>query len=276
MLAERRPRRRERVAPVDEPGRCGCSRPSPALRCSPTFGGPAVALPGRGDVRRLGAVPPRRRMRRRSSGATTSTTSGWSCAPGVRHIVHTADLRRLTVATAFVTLAAGRDGGRDLRADRRRAAPAAGVPRRAVDGAGRRRGARRCRRRRDDAQDRRVPDDRVGAGAVGVGVGLLASPTLAIVLVSAVASAIAVSFYNVAFVTLVQRRTDVSMQGRVMAPWTPLHGAVRAPSPRGVVISRGELPDDLPRRRPCVPRDRGLPHPDRARSRQAADSIDGS
>jgi MFS family permease len=53
--------------------------------------------------------------------------------------------------------------------------------------------------------------------SIGVGVGLLALASLPIVLVAAVAVGIAVSFYNVAFVTLMQRRTDVSMQGRVMS-----------------------------------------------------------
>jgi MFS family permease len=53
--------------------------------------------------------------------------------------------------------------------------------------------------------------------AAGVGVGLLAFAELWIVLVSWVFVGVAVSFYNVAFVTLVQRRTDVAMQGRVMA-----------------------------------------------------------
>jgi MFS family permease len=53
--------------------------------------------------------------------------------------------------------------------------------------------------------------------AIGVGVGLLVTADLAIVMVSAVLVGIAVSFYNVAFVTLVQRRTDVAMQGRVMS-----------------------------------------------------------
>jgi MFS family permease len=51
--------------------------------------------------------------------------------------------------------------------------------------------------------------------AIGVGVGILVWPTLAIVLVSAMAIGIAVSFYNVAFTTLMMRRTDVAMQGRV-------------------------------------------------------------
>jgi hypothetical protein len=53
--------------------------------------------------------------------------------------------------------------------------------------------------------------------AIGVGVGMLAWAVLPIVLISAVAVGIAVSFYNVAFVTLMQRRTDVAMQGRVMS-----------------------------------------------------------
>ena len=53
--------------------------------------------------------------------------------------------------------------------------------------------------------------------AAGIGVGLLATAELWLVLASAAFVGIAVSFYNVAFVTLVQRRTDVAMQGRVMA-----------------------------------------------------------
>jgi MFS family permease len=53
--------------------------------------------------------------------------------------------------------------------------------------------------------------------AIGIGVGMLATGQLAVVLVAVVFVGLAVSFYNVAFVTLVQRRTDVSMQGRVMS-----------------------------------------------------------
>ena len=53
--------------------------------------------------------------------------------------------------------------------------------------------------------------------AAGIGVGLLATAELWIVLAARPSSGVAVSFYNVAFVTLVQRRTDVAMQGRVMA-----------------------------------------------------------
>lgn len=53
--------------------------------------------------------------------------------------------------------------------------------------------------------------------ALGVGVGLLATAELTVVLIAAMCIGVAVSFYNVAFVTLIQRRTDVSMQGRVMS-----------------------------------------------------------
>ena len=53
--------------------------------------------------------------------------------------------------------------------------------------------------------------------AIALGVGMLAWAVLPVVMISAVAVGIAVSFFNVAFVTLIQRRTDVSMQGRVMS-----------------------------------------------------------
>jgi predicted MFS family arabinose efflux permease len=53
--------------------------------------------------------------------------------------------------------------------------------------------------------------------AAAAGVGLLATAQLAVVLVATAAIGVAVSFYNVAFVTLMQRRTDVTMQGRVMS-----------------------------------------------------------
>jgi MFS family permease len=53
--------------------------------------------------------------------------------------------------------------------------------------------------------------------AIGVGMGLLVTAELTTVLLAAMFVGVAVSFYNVAFVTLIQRRTDVSMQGRVMS-----------------------------------------------------------
>jgi MFS family permease len=134
---------------------------------------------------------------------------------GVRHIARTADLRRLTIATAFVTLAAGVmevaifsliDQGLHrppeflgvLSTAQGVGAVIGGV----IVG----------------ATMRKIGEFATIAWAlvaIGVGVGMLAYPKLAIVLVSAMAVGIAVSFYNVAFTTLMMRRTDVSMQGRV-------------------------------------------------------------
>jgi len=136
---------------------------------------------------------------------------------GVRHIARTADLRRLTIATAFVTLAAGVmeivifaliDEGLHrapaflgiLSTAQGLGAVAGGV----VVG----------------VTMRRLGELSTIAWALialGVGVGLLATAELAVVLVAAMCIGVAVSFYNVAFVTLIQRRTDVSMQGRVMS-----------------------------------------------------------
>ena len=136
---------------------------------------------------------------------------------GVRHIVHTADLRRLTVATALVTLAAGVmevaifaliDQGLHrppeflgiLSTAQGVGAVIGGV----VVGATMRKIGE-------------FPTITWALVSIAVGVGMLAWATLPVVLVSAVAIGIAVSFFNVAFVTLIQRRTDVSMQGRVMS-----------------------------------------------------------
>ena len=136
---------------------------------------------------------------------------------GVRHIAHTADLRRLTAATAFVTLAAGVmevaifaliDQGLHrppeflgvLSTAQGVGAVVGGV----VVG----------------ATIRKIGEFSTITWAlvsIAVGVGMLAWATLPIVLVSAVAIGVAVSFFNVAFVTLIQRRTDVAMQGRVMS-----------------------------------------------------------
>jgi MFS family permease len=136
---------------------------------------------------------------------------------GVSHIVHTADLRRLTLATAFVTLAAGVmevaifaliDQGLH------RPPEFLGVLS-TVQGVGAVIGGVVV-----GTTMRKIGEFSTIAWAlvaIGAGVGLLAWATLPIVLVSAVAIGIAVSFYNVAFVTLIQRRTDVSMQGRVMS-----------------------------------------------------------
>jgi len=136
---------------------------------------------------------------------------------GVRHIVHTTDVRRLTVATMFVTLAAGVmevmifaliDEGLHkapeflgvLSTAQGVGAVIGGV---IVGTTIRRLGE--------------VPTIAWALIAAGIGVGLLATSQLWIVLTSCAFVGLAVSFYNVAFVTLVQRRTDVAMQGRVMS-----------------------------------------------------------
>jgi MFS family permease len=136
---------------------------------------------------------------------------------GVRHIARTADLRQLTLLTAFVTLAAGVmevtvfaliDEGLHR-------APAFLGVLSTAQGVGAVIGGVVV-----GALIRRLGERSTIAWAllaIGVGMGLLATATLAIVLVAAMFVGIAVSFYNVAFVTLLQRRTDVSMQGRVMS-----------------------------------------------------------
>jgi len=136
---------------------------------------------------------------------------------GVRHIVHTVDLRRLTIATAFVTLAAGVmevaifaliDQGLH------RAPEFLGVLSTA-QGVGAVIGGVVV-----GVTMRKIgefPTIAWALVAIGIGVGMLAWAVLPVVLISAVAVGIAVSFYNVAFVTLIQRRTEVSMQGRVMS-----------------------------------------------------------
>jgi MFS family permease len=136
---------------------------------------------------------------------------------GVRHIVRTVDLRRLTVATAFVTLAAGvMEVAIFALIDQGLHRPpeflgvlstAQGVG--AVIG-----GVIVGTTMRKIGE---FPTIAWALVAIGVGVGMLAWAVLPVVLISAIAIGIAVSFYNVAFVTLVQRRTEVSMQGRVMS-----------------------------------------------------------
>ena len=134
---------------------------------------------------------------------------------GVRHIAHTVDLRRLTIVTAFVTLAAGVmevaifsliDQGLHKPPEFLGVlATAQGVG--AVIGGvivG--------------ATMRKIGEFATIAWAlvaIGVGLGMLVWLNLAIVLVSAMTVGVAVSFYNVSFTTLMMRRTDVAMQGRV-------------------------------------------------------------
>ena len=136
---------------------------------------------------------------------------------GLHHIVHTSDVRRLTIATLFVTLAAGLleimifaliDQGLHrppeflgvLSTTQGVGAVVGGV---IVGKAIKRLGE--------------LPTIAWALIAAGIGVALLATADIWIVLAATVFVGIAVSFYNVAFITLVQRSTDVSMQGRVMS-----------------------------------------------------------
>src|SRR3954453_10586003 len=118
---------------------------------------------------------------------------------GVRHIAHTADLRRLTIATALVTLAAGVmevaifsliDQGLHRQPEPPGALSTAQRGSAVIGGVA------------VGATMRRIGEFAAIAWAllaIGLGVAVLAWPTLAIVLVSAVAIGIAVSLYNVAF-----------------------------------------------------------------------------
>jgi MFS family permease len=136
---------------------------------------------------------------------------------GLRHIVHTADIRRLTIATAFVTLVAGvMEVAIFALIDEGLHRPPAflGVLS-TVQGLGAIIGGITI-----GAVLRRLTEMRTIAwslGGVAVGIGLLATANLPIVVVSGIGVGIGVAFFNVALITLVQRRTDVTMQGRVMA-----------------------------------------------------------
>jgi MFS family permease len=136
---------------------------------------------------------------------------------GLGHIVHTADIRRLTIAIAFVTFVAGvmevaifaliDDGLHRPPAFLGILSTAQGLG--AVIGgvlAG--------------VILRRLTEMRALAwslGAAAIAIGLLATADLRVVLGSAVGAGLGIAIFNVALITLVQRRTDVAMQGRVMS-----------------------------------------------------------
>jgi MFS family permease len=136
---------------------------------------------------------------------------------GIRHIARTTDLRRLTIVTAFVTLAAGvmeivifaliDEGLHQPPTFLGVLSTAQGVG--AVAG-----GVVVAMLMRRIGELWTIAWALV---AIGVGVGLLATAELPAVLIAIVFVGLAVSFYNVAFVTLVQRRTSLAMQGRVMS-----------------------------------------------------------
>ena len=136
---------------------------------------------------------------------------------GLRHIAHTAEIRRLMIATVLVTLVAGvmevaifaliDDGLHRPAAFLGILSTAQGLG--AVIGGV-----------AVGAVLRRVTEMRAAAWSLGVaalGLGLFATAQLTVVVVSAVGVGVAVAIFNVALITLLQRRTDVGMQGRVMA-----------------------------------------------------------
>jgi len=136
---------------------------------------------------------------------------------GLLHIWHTADIRRLSISFAFVMLVAGVmevaifaliDQGLHR-------SPAFLGVLSTLQGLGAVIGGITV-----GAVMKRLTEMRTIAWslcAAAIGIGLLATANLSVVVVSGVAVGIAVAFLNVAYVTLVQRRTDVAMQGRVMA-----------------------------------------------------------
>ena len=188
------------------------------------LGGRAVALRGRGDLRRVGAVPPRGARADDRADRDEDVASGWNFEQAFG-----TSLTPLTCGASrsrphFVTLAAGvmEIAIFALIDEGLHRAPAFLGILSTAQGLGAMAGGVVV-----GVTMRRLGEFSTIAWALvalGVGVGLLATAELAIVLVAAMCIGIAVSFYNVAFVTLIQRRTDVSMQGRVMS-------AVEAASP---------------------------------------------
>jgi MFS family permease len=155
---------------------------------------------------------------------------------GLGHIVHTADIRRLTIAIALVTFAAGvMEVAIFALIDEGLHRPPAflGILS-AVQGLGAVIGGVLA-----GAVLRRFTEMRTLAWSLGVaaiGIGLLATANLPVVLVSAIGFGIGVAIFNVALITLVQRRTDVTMQGRVMAA---LDAAFTLPMAISIAVGAG-------------------------------------
>jgi MFS family permease len=136
---------------------------------------------------------------------------------GLRHIAHTAEIRRLMIATVLVTLVAGvmEVAIFALIDDGLHRPPAFLGILSTAQGLGAVIGGVTV-----GAVLRRVTEMRAAAwslGAAAVGIGLFATAQVSVVVGSAVGVGVAVAIFNVALVTLIQRRTDVGMQGRVMA-----------------------------------------------------------
>ena len=136
---------------------------------------------------------------------------------GLHHIWHTADIRRLMIATAVVTFVAGvmEVAIFALIDEGLHRAPAFLGVLSTAQGLGAVIGGITI-----GAVLKRLTEMRTLAwslGAAAIGIGLLATANLSVVVLSAIGVGVAVAFFNVALITLVQRRTDVAMQGRVMA-----------------------------------------------------------
>jgi MFS family permease len=136
---------------------------------------------------------------------------------GLHHIWHTADIRRLMIATAVVTFVAGvmEVAIFALIDEGLHRAPAFLGVLSTAQGLGAVIGGITI-----GAVLKRLTEMRTLAwslGAAAIGIGLLATANLPVVVLSAIGVGVGVAFFNVALITLVQRRTDVAMQGRVMA-----------------------------------------------------------
>jgi MFS family permease len=136
---------------------------------------------------------------------------------GLHHIWHTADIRRLMIATAVVTFVAGvmEVAIFALIDEGLHRTPAFLGVLSTAQGLGAVIGGITI-----GAVLKRLTEMRTLAwslGSAAIGIGLLATANLPVVVLSAIGVGVGVAFFNVALITLVQRRTDVAMQGRVMA-----------------------------------------------------------
>jgi len=57
----------------------------------------------------------------------------------------------------------------------------------------------------------------IASAAAGIGLALYATASIAVIFVASIALGIAITFFNVGYVTLMQRSTSLEMQGRVMS-----------------------------------------------------------
>ncbi|HTG46420.1 MAG TPA: MFS transporter, partial [Actinomycetota bacterium] len=136
---------------------------------------------------------------------------------GLRHIAHTTELRRLTIGTALVTLSVGMSevfifAAIDQGLHR---APAFLGVLSSIEGVGSVAAGLIV-----GLTMRRIGEMRtaaIAAAAAGIGLGLFATAMLGVIFVASVAIGVAITFFNVAYVTLMQRRTSLEMQGRVMS-----------------------------------------------------------